>query len=299
MTSRRSRRVSAIAEAFSDLLKDITPTEDEFAGALARYDAIKKCLNSGFWVSEVRLVGSFAKHTAVRGQSDVDVFACLARDEARWGDRTLDSRTFLRRVREQLQQRYPTTDIRSERQAVSLCFTKGVNRFDVVPAVFARMMKGGAVFGIPDGTGDWLLTAPHVQTRQLKAAGERSGGKLPRVIQLVKWWTRVRARAVPLNSFHLEMVLAGKEVGVGAGSYAALTAQAFRILARRQGRALTDPSRISHHIPAVTSETQKRFLTTQLRQAAEWADEAVMAEDEGDVEGAFWYWNKVFNGRFV
>ena len=299
MTNRRTRRVSEIANAFSDLLEDITPTDDEFAGALARYDAIKKCLNSGFWVSEVRLVGSFAKRTAVRGQSDVDVFACLARDEARWGDRTLDSRTFLRRVREQLEQRYPTTDIRSARQAVSLCFTKGVNRFDVVPAVFAGMMEGGAAFGIPDGTGDWLLTAPHVQTRQLREAAKRSGGKLPRVIQLVKWWTRVRARVVPLNSFHLEMVLAGKELGVGAGSYAALTAQAFRVLARRKGRALTDPSGISRLIPAVSSDAQKDSLTTQLLQAAEWADQAVMAEDEGDVESAFLYWNKVFNGRFV
>jgi hypothetical protein len=299
MTSKRSRRVSLIADAFADLLQDITPTDQEFADALGRYDAIKACLNSGFWVSEVRLVGSFAKRTAVRGQSDLDVFACLARDEARWGDRDLDSRTFLRRVRDQLQHRYPTTDIRTARQAVSLRFTKGVNRFDVVPAVFARMTKGGAVFGIPDGTGDWLLTAPHVQTRELREAAKRSGGKLPRVIQLIKWWTRVRARAVPLNSFHLEMVLAGKGLGVGAGSYAALTAHALRVLARRQGRALTDPSGISNLIPAVSSEAQKQLLTTQLRQSAQWADEAVRAEDAGDVESAFEYWNKVFNGRFA
>lgn len=261
MTTRRTRRMSEIAEAFSDLLVEITPTEAEFADAMARYDDIRACLNRGFWVSEVRLVGSYAKRTAVRGLSDVDVFACLARDEARWGDRTLDSRSFLRRVREQLQNRYPTTDIRSARQAVSLCFTRGVNRFDVVPAVFAGMMQGGAVFGIPDGKGDWLLTAPHVQTRELREAGERSGGKLPRVIQLVKWWTRARTRVVPLRSFHLEMVLAGKELGMGAASYAALTAQAFRLLARRRGRALTDRSGISHRIPAVSSEAQKQSLT--------------------------------------
>ena len=299
MTNQRTRRVSAIADAFGDLIGDISPTDDEFADALARYDAIKAHLKSGFWVSEVRLVGSFAKRTAVRGQSDVDMFACLARDEARWGDHTLDSRTFLHRVRDQLQHRYPTTDIRSARQAVSLCFTKGANRFDVVPAVFAGMTKGGAVFGIPDGAGDWLLTAPHVQTRQLREAARRSGGKLPRVIQLVKWWTRVRARVVPLNSFHLEMVLAGKELGVGAGSYAALTAQAFRVLARRRGRALTDPSGISHLIPAVSSDAQKHTLTARVREAADWAEQAVMAENEGDEEIALRYWDRVFNGRFV
>ena len=95
------------------------------------------------------------------------------------------------------------------------------------------------------------------------------------------------------------MVLAGKELGVGAGSYAALTAQAFRVLARRRGQALTDPSGISHLIPAVSSEAQKAALTVRVREAAEWAEQAVMAEDEGDEELAFWYWDRVFNGRFI
>lgn len=294
----RGRRTLSVAEAFADLIRDVTPSNNEMADALARYDTIKACLNNGFWVSEVRLVGSFAKGTAVRGQSDVDIFACLARDEARWGDRTLDSRTLLRRVRDHLQQRYPTTNIRGDRHAVSLCFTKGVNRFDVVPAVFIEIDQGGAVFGIPDGEGGWLATAPHIQKRRLQAAADRSGQKLPRVIQLVKFWTRVRSRGVPLNSFHIEMVLAGEEVGVGPATYARLTAEAFRILAHRQGRALKDPSGISHLIPAVTTERQKQALTAQLNQASQWADQAVRTEVEGDVGSALEYWNRVFNGYF-
>jgi hypothetical protein len=299
MSPRRTRRVSRVAEAFADLIEEITPTDDEFADVLARYDEIKACLDRGFWISKVRLVGSYAKRTAVRGQSDVDVFACLARDEARWGDRALDTRTFVRRVRDQLQARYPTTDIRMARNAVSLQFTKGVNRFDVVPAIFAGMDREGAVFAIPDGEGGWLPTAPDIQKARLREAAERSGGKLPRVIQLVKWWTTVRARSVPLNSFHVEMVLAGKELGVGAASYAALTAQAFRLLARRRGSALRDPSGISNLIPAVADESQRSVLADRAGNAADWAEQAVWAEEEGDEEQAMYLWNRVFNGRFT
>ncbi len=299
MVTRRTRRVSRVAEAFSDLIEDITPTDEEFADVRARYDDIRACLHSGFHISKFRLVGSYDRRTAVRGQSDVDVFACLARDEARWGRRTLDTRTFLRRVCDRLRQRYPTTDIRQERNAVSLRFTKGVNRFDVVPAVFAGLDEEGAVFAIPDGEGGWLATAPDIQKARLREAAERSGGKLPRVIQLVKWWTQVRARAVPLNSFHAEMVLAGKDVGVGAASYAALTSRAFRLLASRRGSALKDPSGISNLIPAVAKESQRSVLTQRAREAADWAEQALWAEGEGDEERAVYYWNRVFNGRFT
>lgn len=299
MSGRSKRRTSLVADAFKDLLVDITPSADDMAAAYARFATIKACLNNGFYVSEVRLVGSFSKGTAVRDQSDVDVFACLARSEARWGDRTLDSRTFLGRVRDQLRQRYPTTDIRGDGQAVALRFTKGATRFDVVPAIFGTVDQEGAIFGIPDGQGGWMATAPHIQRRRLQEAADRSGGKLPRVIQIVKWWTQVRSRVVPLKSFHLEMVLTQAEVGVGAASYASLTAGAFRVLAKRQGRALTDPTGISHLIPAVSSEAQKQALTLQLRQAANWAEQAVVAENDDDQETALALWDRVFNGRFA
>jgi hypothetical protein len=299
MSTRRARPVPRVAEAFSDLIEDITPTEEEFADVLARYDDIKACLDSGFSISKFRLVGSYDRRTAVRGQSDVDVFACLARDEARWGQRTLDTRTFLRRVRDRLQQRYSTTDIREAQNAVSIRFTKGVNQFDIVPAVFAGMDAGGAVFAIPDGEGSWLHTAPDIQKSRLREAAKRSGGKLPRVIQLVKWWTRVRPRPLPLNSFHVEMVLASNDVCVGAASYAALTAEAFRLLARRQGRAMRDPSGISNLIPAVAEASQRRVLTQTLRESADWAEQALWAENDGDQEQALYFWNGVFNGRFA
>ncbi len=296
---KRTVQAQSVADAFKALLERISPSQAELDQARTRATAIKTCLVKGFSVSDVRLVGSFSKGTAVCRLSDVDLFVCLARDEARWGDRTVDSRTFLRRVRDQLRQRYPTTHIRGDGQAVSLRFTGGAERFDVVPAIFAGIQKEGAVFGIPDSRGGWLSTAPHLQRKRLQEAAVRSGGKLPRVIQIVKWWTRVRAQAVPLNSFHVEMVLTGEELGRGVASYSRLTAEAFRVLARREGRALRDPTGISHLIPAADTDAKRRALTTRLRGAADWAARAVAAEKDGDTAGAVANWNRVFNGKLA
>lgn len=296
---KRTLQTQSVAGAFKELLERISPGPAEMDQAYTRAAAIKTCLKKGFAVSDVRMVGSFSKGTAVRRLSDVDLFVCLARDEARWGDRTVDSRTFLRRVRDQLRHRYPTTNIRGDGQAVSLRFTGGAERFDVVPAVFTGVQSGGAVFGIPDGRGDWLITAPHLQRKRLQEAAVRSGGKLPRVIQIVKWWTRVRAQAVPINSFHVEMVLTGEELGRGVASYSQLTAKAFRVLAQRKGRGLRDPSGISHLVPAVDTDAKKKTLTTKLERAADWAARAVEAEKGGDTAGAVANWNRVFNGQFA
>jgi len=287
-----------VARTFQDVLADITPDEREMAAARARAGRIRTRLEKSFYVSEVRTVGSFAKGTAVRGQSDFDLFACLSRDEARWGGRVVDSRTFLRRVRGELQRLYPDTDLRLGGQAVSLRFTSGVDRFDVVPAVLDRIVQQGAVFAIPDGAGGWLQTAPHLQRAYLKTAGDRSGGRLPRVVQLVKWWTGVRAEAVPLKSFHVEMVLAGADLCAGPASYSQLMAAAFRLLASRQGRALRDPTGISGLIPAADSEARKAKLTVALARAADQADAALAAEERGDASGALALWDRVFNGHF-
>ena len=292
---------AVVARAFQEVLADITPRADEVADARARAKRIQTRLEKSFYVTDVRVVGSFVKRTAVWRQSDLDLFVCLARDEARWGGQIVNSRTFLRRVQTALQTLYPSSDLRPDGQAVTLRFNSGVDRvdrFDVVPAVLDRIERGGAVYAIPDGQGGWMQTAPHLQRSYLKAASDRSGGKLPRVVQLVKWWTGVRTASVPLKPFHVEMVLAGTDLGVGAASYSRLAAAAFELLARRKGRALRDPMGVSGLLPAADTDAKKEKVTAALERAAEWASAAVDAEERGDARGALSHWDRVFNRKF-
>jgi hypothetical protein len=138
-----------------------------------------------------------------------------------------------------------------------------------------------------------------MQLKRLTQVASRSGGKLPRVIKLIKWWARERWSPIPLKSFHIEMVLANEELGVGAASYAQLTAAAFWVLAGRKARALRDPSGLSGLIPAVATDAQKARATAALRRAATLARDAVEAEAAGDTRRAVRLWNSLFNGSFT
>jgi hypothetical protein len=234
---------AAVEDAFQGVLRQITPTADEVESARLRVDAIKRRLAISFYLRDLRWVGSFSKGMAVRGLSDVDLFACLARDEVRCGMRVVNSRSLAKRVRDELKGRYPATEIRRDGQAVALRFASKTTCFDVVPAVFAGFEGGAPKYHIPDGKGGWLITAPYAQQRYLTAAAARSGGKLARVVQLVKWWTHLRRRPVPLKSFHVEMALASAGAAAGGFGYGRLTAAAFRMLADREGTALRTLSR--------------------------------------------------------
>lgn len=293
------RKGPSIADRFQDLLWRITPTDAELAQAEERYEEIRTRLERSFHGKPARLVGSLRKDSFVRGHSDVDIFAPLSVTEARWGENMVDSRTFLKRVRDELRVRYPSTQIQRDGQAVSLQFARGIRNFDVVPAIFVGIQNACSLYGIPDGKGGWIATSPDMQLKRLENVAQRSGNKLPRVIKLLKWWARERPSPLPLKSFHIEMVLAHAELGVGAASYAQLTAAAFWILADRKARAFRDPFKLSGLIPAADTETKKRRVAAALSRASTLARDAVEAEALGDTRRAVRLWNHVFNGTFA
>lgn len=93
--------------------------------------------------------------------SDVDLFVVIRRVEARWGGETVSSATILRRVRDDLAERFPLTETRRDAQAVVVRFRQGHRPVDIVPAFFLRMFaKGYPIYLIPDGEGDWMDPIP-------------------------------------------------------------------------------------------------------------------------------------------
>jgi hypothetical protein len=292
------RALPTVSERFQALLGRLSPTDDEQAKALARFLEIKKRLKNSFQSGEPRVVGSLAKGTFVRGHSDVDVFAPISIAEARWGENTVDTGTFLRRVRDELRGRYRNTEIRRDRHAVAIRFKSGIGNFDVVPAIFIGMEERSPVYAIPDGRGGWMPTSPDLQMKHLKAVSAKSGGKLLRVIQIIKWWNRISSPAVALSSFHIEAVLTSAGIGVGVLSYAQVTAAAFQLLADRAGSALRDPYGLSHLIYAVKTDAQKKRLALKLGTAAKKAAAAVAAEAAGKNTVAVRRWGAVFHDLF-
>src|SRR5262245_40009272 len=166
----------------------VQPQDGELAAARRHRETTRTRLAREFDVSRIFPIGSHARGTAIRRYSDLDMLVVLRRNEAKWGGSIVSSQTLLGRVRQDLEERYATTTIRRDQQAVVLQFAQGQQSLDVVPAIFHKFEGKHPLFRIPSGDGHWIETSPEVHNRLFLAANERSGGKLRKLCQLMKWW---------------------------------------------------------------------------------------------------------------
>ena len=288
-----------VGRRFQQFIQRLQPRLADVRRARSHFLQVRACIAKGFAVSKIVPAGSHAKGTAVQGISDVDVFTVLRRDEARWGRTFESSSTVLRRVRDQLVGRYPTTSIRRDEQAVVIAFRRGENPVDVVPAFFYRAAPNGyPLYLIPDGTGDWLTTSPDIHAAYLSDSDARTRGKLKRVVQMVKFWAKWRGTPLGLSSFHTEVVFASHSVAAGVMPYSEAVCDALATLRLRQGAALRDPCGVSGLIPATGTETQRTTLSTALEFAHYHASAAVDAESDGNWREAVRQWRIVFGEFF-
>lgn len=286
-----------IANCFLKLIPRIQPTPAEIALAQQHIATIRVRLNSTFKLSKVLVGGSFSRGTLIRGASDVDLFAVIARSEATWGNRYESSETILNHFRTELARRLPNTPVGRDVHAVVVPFSQGPS-VDVVPAIFDQMINGRPQYLIPDGDGEWMPTSPERHNLYIQNANERSGGKLKRVAQILKFWRQCSSTRLAMSSFHIEMLLASSGICIGVKSYAAFITSVLRNLAERECRALQDPVGIAGLIPLVKTENQLENALASVKYARNHANEACVADYAGDSDEAWQRWNTVFNGNF-
>lgn len=288
-----------VSRRFLEFSQGLQPLTSEVLRARGRFQDIRARLERNFSVSKIVPAGSHAKGTAVRGISDADIFAVLRRNEARWGGTVVNSETLLRRVRDDLAGRYAETDIRLDRQAVRVAFGKGQHSVDVVPAIFHSATRTGyPLYMIPNGSGGWLITSPDTQSLYLNRCDAASGGKLKKVVQMLKFWAQWRSARLALPSFHAEMVLSASKVAIGPRSYAEAVHEALGVLRRREGAALQDPCGVSGLIEGANTEPKREALVTALDYAYAHASKALHAEFSGQWVEAVRQWRIVFGDRF-
>jgi predicted nucleotidyltransferase len=280
------------------LVARVQPREGELVSARRHLGATRIRLAKSFDVSRIVPIGSHARGTAIRAHSDLDMMVVIRRNNAKWGGNIVSSYTLLGRVREDLQARYVNTDIRTDQQAVVVDFASGQQSLDVVPALFRRFEQMRPVYQIPDGLGEWFETSPELHDRYFANANQRSGGKLRRVVQLLKWWKFSRAQPVPIRSFHMDILLASSDVCVGVKPYTHCLYQAFDLLAKRECRGLRDPLGTSGVIYAASTQTQWENINNAVAYALDHASAAVAAEAVRNLEEANRQWGIVFNGEY-
>jgi hypothetical protein len=296
----RSRNPGLRLQALREAIQP-TPTEDQAYEGHAH--TVARRMVAAFPESRLAVMGSHSRATANRGFSDRDLMLKLPREEAYWGNRLVNSDTVLKRVREQLSDRYTATNIRRDRQAVVLNFAQGQFAVDIVPAIFEGMVKpftnlpARPAFLIPNGEGDWMLTSPEAHNQYIGDADRRSGGKLKFVVQMVKFWRDCRTPAYPLFSFHLELLLATDDICAGVMSYQECLREVFRSLCRRACRPLRDPLGISGVVQAAATEVQRVALVAAVERALVRSTLALGLEARGKVVEACDQWDMLFNRR--
>lgn len=274
------------------------PQAGELASARLHRAAVRTRLATSFDVSRVLTIGSHARDTAIRWYSDLDMLVVLRRNEAKWGGNIVSSQTVLGRVQDDLRGRFTQTDIRRDQQAAVIGFAAGQQSLDVVPAIFRRFGVGHPIFAIPDGYGGWLETSPEAHNRYFSAADERSGGKLKRVVQLLKWWKCSRAQPISIQTFHIDLLMATSEICVGIKPYTHCLYQAFQLLNERECRGFRDPLGIAGVIYAAKTDPQWNAMCAAVAAALDRSRAAVAAEAIKDFEEANRQWDILFNGQF-
>jgi hypothetical protein len=154
------------------------------------------------------------------------------------------------------------------------------------------------VYGIPDGAGGWSETSPEAHDSYFASAVKKSGNKLNRVIQLLKWWKFAREQPIPIQSFHLDLLLASSDVCVGAKPYTHCLYEAFKLLADRQCRGLRDPIGIAGVVNAAGTEAQLEKVNNAVAYALNHSTAALAATAVNDFQEANRQWSLVFNNNF-
>ncbi len=286
-----------LAASFAILIHRIQPTDAEVARARQHATVIRTRLQTSFNLKRFIIAGSYSRGTSIHNSSDIDLFAVVSRDEARWGGSYISSTTMLDNIRHDLESRFPFTPIFRDVHAIVSQF--GTTRVDVVPAIFWGINeKQWPLYQMPDGAGTWMQTSPPTHNRYIKHMDSRSGGKLHRTAQLLKFWKNCRTPQVPLSSFHIEMLLGSGRICEGTKSYAACVTETLQLLAARECQALRDPLGIAGNIGATRSYFQRETALRSVVYSRDHAKDALRAEALGDTREAKRQWNIVFNGQF-
>lgn len=178
-------------EIFETLMQNLKVGETASMVA-ARRNAIAKSLNKEFRdlsssTDNTLMVGSYGRHTAIRGISDLDMLYYLP-EKLREDYLSSESgpRKALDRVKAALQKTYSTTnDIRVDRCIVALQFSSNKFRFEIQP-VFRE--KDGS-FTYPDTyTKSWKNTKPLEEKATTRECNKHTSNNMRHLARMTRAW---------------------------------------------------------------------------------------------------------------
>lgn len=177
-------------QLFEQFRKNLEVSNSDDIGV--SYREITKRLNKDFWqVDSDELhclqVGSYGRHTAIKGVSDLDMVFELPQSVY---DRFCKAQgngpsQLLQEVRESIKKRYPNSDIRAAQQVVQVHFAK--YRVEVLPAF--RQADGSYQYGNANDGGSWEnYCEPRAEIKEVNNQNHTSNRNLKRICKMLRSW---------------------------------------------------------------------------------------------------------------
>jgi hypothetical protein len=195
------------SQAMSKFLDSITATDYQKKSTIeGRKDRVVENLTDAFPqtcdlpFSKAILMGSASKGTIVRPMDDVDVLAVFSNQNNAWRTYQRDSQSFIYRVR-RAYNGLEAAQVGTRGQAVRIFFKQG-GHVDIAPV----FLHGNDVYGLPDGTGGWINTAPTVANAWFNKQNSERGYNVAPLVRLLKKWNSAHSKQ--FRSYHLETIAA-------------------------------------------------------------------------------------------
>ena len=177
------------SEIFDALLTNLK-VGGSAAMVASRRDEITKALNKDFrskdGCTDYKLrVGSYGRHTAIKGVSDLDLIFILPPGIRVNYDGDTGPRRVLERVRDDMRARYSNTDIRVDQCVVRVQFKNSAFKFDVQPA----FENSDGSFDYPDTVSErWKVTKPRAEIKATKECNDRTSRNMRHLARMCRAW---------------------------------------------------------------------------------------------------------------
>ncbi|WP_405568487.1 hypothetical protein OG418_26820 [Streptomyces phaeochromogenes] len=281
-----------ISTAFNRFYELITPSRQQVEKALVYARAISEDMSNvargvaSHSFTRYRLIGSYARETAILEFSDVDVMLEFQ------GARELGlgaSRPLLTGIRDSLEQSASTAVRISEMQeVVQIEYPDGVH-LDILPA----LRDDSQGYFIPDGTNGWRTTDPDVQECYFNGQNAASRIHLPKFTRGLKYWNAAHGSLI--RSYHLESIVAQLAPQLD-GDYSIASRETFEELSKTV--CMSDPAGHQGELSSYLSASQRDAISALCRASTTGAIAALTAQGEGDFRAAMRIWSSVYGPLF-
>ncbi len=283
-TTQENANSTSINDYLNGYLRDIINQKDT-EKINQRKDEVKRILENEFGEAiDIASGGSYSKQTYVNGLSDVDLLYDLGDYTSSNIEGKEDPKNVIDQFAQRIHQRYPTSNIKQGKMAVTIEFSDGIE-LQVLPAF--RYYNG---YKVPDpDNNSWVCSFPKNFSSKLTAVNQANSGVVKPVIKLTK--EILANNGIKVKGYHLEnMAVDTFQSYDGAKTPKAMTSHLISHMKNGVLKRVGDPCGQSEYVDdylGSNGSLQRRELSSKISNLENKINNATTEQD----------WKKIMTGN--